>query len=318
MSTQQQSPSQQQSSRDVAIKSMLNMISGGIAGAVSRTATSPVERLKVLQQVQVNGVKTYSGIVPGLTAIYRHEGWKGFFKGNGSNVARIAPYSALQFLFFDWYKLLIQRIHGNRDQFGNYNYELNGVERFTAGALSGTTSTLFCYPLDLVRSLLTVQTNQKKYTGITDCLRKVYRAEGFKGWFRGSVITLCGITPYIAINFYTFDSLKQRYLPKDPSDPNFKLINFALGGIAGGTAALLTYPTDVIRRRIQLLGSGNDMVEGMVGKPTIGACVKEVFKKEGIPGLYKGLNACLLKVVPSMAISFSIHEQLRHKLDFKL
>jgi solute carrier family 25 phosphate transporter 23/24/25/41 len=294
------------------------MVSGGIAGAVSRTATSPVERLKVLQQVQVSGVKTYSGIVGGLNAIYRTEGWKGYFKGNGSNVARIAPYSALQFLFFDWSKILVQRVHGDKDERGKYSYQLNSVERFCSGAFAGTASTLFCYPLDLVRSLLTVQTNQGKYNGIIDCLRKVHQAEGVRGLFRGSIITMAGITPYIAINFYTFDSLKQQYLPKDKNDPSFIWINLLLGAIAGGTAALLTYPSDVVRRRIQLLGSGSDMVQGMVGKPTIAACVRAIVQKEGVPGLYKGLNACLLKVMPSMAISFTIHEQLRHRLNFKV
>lgn len=299
-----------------SFKTTMNMVSGGIAGAVSRTATSPIERLKVLQQVQVNGVKTYSGIVPGLRAIYQKEGWKGYFKGNGSNVARIAPYSALQFMFFDLFKQAIQYAHGDRDDAGKLCYQLSGPERFAAGAFSGTASTLFCYPLDLVRSLLTVQTTQQKYDGITDCLSKVYQAEGVRGLFRGSIVTMAGITPYIAINFYTFDTLKRMYLPQDVNDPNFKWINFALGGAAGGVAATLTYPSDVIRRRIQLMGSGNDMVSGMVGKPTIAGCVKAVVKAEGVPGLYKGMVACLLKVIPSMAISFSIHEQLRHKLNF--
>eukprot|EP00461_Guttulinopsis_vulgaris_P001103 UN01103 len=195
-------------------KTTMNMLSGGIAGAVSRTATSPVERLKVLQQVQVDGVKTYSGIIPGLKAIYQKEGWKGYFKGNGSNVARIAPYSALQFMFFDLFKQFIAYLHGDRDENGELSYQLTGTERFVAGALSGTASTLFCYPLDLVRSLLTVQTTQQKYDGIVDCLRKVYGAEGVRGLFRGSIVTMAGITPYIAINFWTFDTLKRNIYPK--------------------------------------------------------------------------------------------------------
>lgn len=75
------SKSEPKSSSNDGLKTFLNMCSGGIAGAVSRTATSPIERLKVLQQVQVNGVTTYSGIIPGLRAIHAQEGWKGYFKG---------------------------------------------------------------------------------------------------------------------------------------------------------------------------------------------------------------------------------------------
>lgn len=73
-------------------------------GAVSRTATSPLERLKVMQQVQSSSAQPYKGIIGGLKYMYKVEGVKSFFKGNGANVARIAPYSALQFMFFDLYK----------------------------------------------------------------------------------------------------------------------------------------------------------------------------------------------------------------------
>lgn len=47
---------------DKAWKSMMNMLSGGVAGAVSRTVTSPLERLKVMQQIQTHNSQNYNGM----------------------------------------------------------------------------------------------------------------------------------------------------------------------------------------------------------------------------------------------------------------
>lgn len=93
--------------------------------------------------------------------------------------------------------------------------------------------------------------------------------------------TLSGITPYIAINFATFDLLKRNYLPP-PSDPSFVLINLTLGGISGGVAALATYPTDVVRRRIQLQGVGKSLVKDMPKYNGIVDCVTVIVKNEGL------------------------------------
>ncbi len=313
------------------------MTSGGLAGAVSRTATSPLERLKVMQQVQSKAAQPYTGIVSGLKYMYQSEGWQGFFKGNGTNVARIAPYSALQFWFFDVYKAAIIsaqesagiRVSSSSSSSSSFSSSsssssssatkpgLTPIWTLTAGALAGSTSTLFCYPLDIARSYLTVQTTEQQFKGIADVLQSIYRSEGIRGIFRGSVATLAGITPYIAINFATFDTLKRRYLPK-PSDPTFTVINLGLGGISGGVAAALTYPTDVIRRRIQLQGLGKSLVKDMPQYSGTMDCIKGMYHAEGIKGFYKGLNACLFKVIPSMAIAFTIHESLRQTLKFDL
>ena len=77
-----------------------------VAGCVSRTAVAPLERLKIIFQVQDvvssqphkhTSTPKYSGVYQSLQKILAEEGWKGFFKGNGTNCARVFPYTALQF-----------------------------------------------------------------------------------------------------------------------------------------------------------------------------------------------------------------------------
>ena len=77
------------------------LISGAIAGVVSRTLTAPLERLKVLRQT---ANKSFYGksIISSFKYMKQIEGWCGFFKGNGANVIRVIPFSAFEFFTYDF------------------------------------------------------------------------------------------------------------------------------------------------------------------------------------------------------------------------
>jgi solute carrier family 25 phosphate transporter 23/24/25/41 len=80
-------------------------MAGGVAGAVSRTIVSPLERLKILLQIQSVGREEYKlSIWQALKKMKREEGWRGFMRGNGTNCIRIIPYSAVQFGSYNFYK----------------------------------------------------------------------------------------------------------------------------------------------------------------------------------------------------------------------
>ena len=80
-------------------------MAGGVAGAVSRTIVSPLERLKILLQIQSVGRTEYRlSIWKALVKMWREEGWRGFMRGNGTNCIRIIPYSAVQFGSYNFYK----------------------------------------------------------------------------------------------------------------------------------------------------------------------------------------------------------------------
>ncbi|KAH0371786.1 hypothetical protein KCU89_g18446, partial [Aureobasidium melanogenum] len=82
-----------------------SFIAGGMAGAVSRTVVSPLERLKILFQIQSVGREEYKmSIGKALGKMWREEGFRGFMAGNGTNCIRIVPYSAVQFGSYNFYK----------------------------------------------------------------------------------------------------------------------------------------------------------------------------------------------------------------------
>ena len=80
-------------------------LAGGVAGAVSRTVVSPLERLKILFQIQSVGREEYKlSVGQGLKKMWKDEGWRGYMRGNGTNCIRIVPYSAVQFGSYNFYK----------------------------------------------------------------------------------------------------------------------------------------------------------------------------------------------------------------------
>mmetsp|Transcript_7873 Transcript_7873/g.15236 ORF Transcript_7873/g.15236 Transcript_7873/m.15236 type:complete len:306 (+) Transcript_7873:3056-3973(+) len=272
-----------------------HLVTGGVAGAVSRTLTSPLERIKILRQCQTAEYSSLS-MMQIFKAISAKEGWKGFFKGNGTNVIRVVPFSAIEFYSFEVYKGYILSKENPR----------NKLRVLMCGSLAGITASLLTYPLDITRTYLTVQTDIRN-SSFVKSIRLIHSNHGFAGFYRGILITLAGIAPYIGFKMTTFDILKGHYMP-DPSSPSFMLVNLYLGAVSATVAATLTYPTDLLRRRIQMIAFDQ---AHQLPYTNIWGCVGHIWKTEGYRGFFKGLAACYLKAIPSVAIAFACNEQLK-------
>lgn len=96
---------------------LASFTAGGIAGAVSRTVVSPLERLKILYQIQSVGREEYKmSVGKGLKKMWKDEGWRGFMRGNGTNCIRIVPYSAVQFGSYSLYKRVREVLRFSRER----------------------------------------------------------------------------------------------------------------------------------------------------------------------------------------------------------
>ena len=81
-----------------------------------------------------------------------------------------------------------------------------------------------------------------------------------------------------------------------------------IGGLSGCFAVSITYPTDFIRRRQQILG--NLHYSKTFTQRTFIGIAREIIRVQGIKGLYKGLIPCYMKIFPSMAITFLTYNKL--------
>ncbi|KAK8150093.1 hypothetical protein G3M48_004146 [Beauveria asiatica] len=287
---------------------------GGVAGAVSRTVVSPLERLKILMQVQSVGRDAYKmSVSQALAKMWREEGWRGFMRGNGTNCIRIVPYSAVQFSSYNFYKRHIFE--------ATPGAELTAITRLVCGGSAGITSVFLTYPLDIVRTRLSIQSasfaelgnRPQQLPGMWSTMATMYRSEGgVPALYRGIVPTVAGVAPYVGLNFMVYESVRNYLTPEGDKNPSAARKLLA-GAISGAVAQTCTYPllicsiSDVLRRRFQI-----NTMSGMGYKyKSLTDAVRVIVAQEGFKGLYKGIAPNLLKVAPSMASSWLSFELTR-------
>ncbi|KAH7550167.1 hypothetical protein ACOSP7_024646 [Xanthoceras sorbifolium] len=308
-----------------------SLVAGGIAGGVSRTAVAPLERLKILLQVQNPHSIKYNGTIQGLKYIWRTEGFRGLFKGNGTNCARIVPNSAVKFFSYEEASKGILWLY--RRQSGNEDAQLTPVLRLGAGASAGIIAMSATYPMDMVRGRLTVQTEKspRQYRGIFHALSTVLREEGPRALYRGWLPSVIGVVPYVGLNFAVYESLKD-WLIKSKA---FGLVEnnelsvttrLACGAAAGTVGQTIAYPLDVIRRRMQMVGwkdaasvvTGDGKSKAPLEYTGMVDAFRKTVRHEGFGALYKGLVPNSVKVVPSIAIAFVTYEMVKDVLGVEM
>ncbi|WOK93947.1 calcium-binding mitochondrial carrier protein SCaMC-1 [Canna indica] len=277
------------------------LIAGGVAGAASRTATAPLDRLKVVLQVQT----TEAYVMPAIKKIWRDSGFLGFFRGNGLNVMKVAPESAIRFYTFELLKDYIVKAKGEEKS------NIGASERLIAGGLAGAVAQTAIYPLDLVKTRLqTYACEGGRAPNLASLTRDIWVHEGPRAFYRGVVPSILGIIPYAGIDLTAYETLKdmsRTYILKN-SEPG-PLVQLGCGTISGALGATCVYPLQVIRTRMQAQPTNSSTAyNGM----------SDVFwktlRKEGFRGFYKGLFPNLLKVVPSASITYLVYESMKKSL----
>ncbi|XP_057983140.1 calcium-dependent mitochondrial ATP-magnesium/phosphate carrier protein 2-like isoform X2 [Malania oleifera] len=278
------------------------LIAGGVAGAASRTATAPLDRLKVVLQVQT----ARAHIMPAVKEIWKEGGLFGFFRGNGLNVLKVAPESAIRFYMFEMLKKFIANAKGEEKA------DIGASGRLLAGGMAGAVAQTAIYPMDLVKTRLQTYTCESgKIPKLSTLSKDIWVQEGPRAFYKGLVPSLLGIIPYAGIDLAAYETLKdlsKKYILID-SDPG-PLVQLGCGTVSGALGATCVYPLQVVRTRMQ------------AQRPNSGASYKgmsdvfqRTFQREGFRGFYKGLFPNLLKVVPSASITYMVYESMKKSLD---
>jgi solute carrier family 25 phosphate transporter 23/24/25/41 len=180
------------------------LIAGGVAGAISRTATAPLDRLKVLLQVQVEA-PTKGGVIGGLADMYKEGGVVGFFRGNGINILKVAPESAIKFYAFEIMKEFVV----GTDENGKMN-NIGAGGRLIAGGSAGAIAQTVIYPMDLVKTRLQTFVCEQgaKPPKLMSLSKDILLNEGPRAFYRGLVPSLLGMVPYAGIDLAAYETLK--------------------------------------------------------------------------------------------------------------
>ncbi|KAK2093642.1 hypothetical protein P7K49_027380 [Saguinus oedipus] len=259
-----------------AISFAKDFLAGGIAAAISKTAMAPIERVKLLLQVQhtskqIAADKQYKGIVDCIIRMRA---------GSLGNVIRYFPMQALNFAFKDKYKQIFLGGVDKHTQFWRYF-----AGNLASGGAAGATSLCFVYPLDFARTRLAADVGksgtEREFRGLGDCLVKITKSNGVRGLYQGFSVSVQGIIIYRAAYFGVYDMAKGM-LP-DPKNTHI-VMSWMIAQTVTAVAGVVSYPFDTSGRK-----GADIMYTGTVD------CWRKIFRDEGGKAFFKGAWSNVLR-----------------------
>lgn len=296
----------------------VQMACTGGAGGLAKTAVAPLERVKLL--MQVNGMRT--GALQGqpsaplklsqtLSKLWALEGGlRALYRGNGVNVLRQVPDIAFKFLLYDQLKMVFAPPEGS---------PLGIPEKLATGAAAGMARTLLFYPLDLCRMRMTADRTPadqpRPYGRIWSCLQTTYQQEGVRACYRGCLASVASVVPYMSISFAAYDELRS-VIPDDKLSRSqlwHPMAKMAAGGAAAVLAQTVTYPIDTLRRRMQVNGAmGYTAADGRPLYRGYLDCFSQMVVKEGFRSFFRGWQVSVLKIMPGAAVQFMTYDFFKY------
>uniref|UniRef100_A0A672H3L4 ADP/ATP translocase n=1 Tax=Salarias fasciatus TaxID=181472 RepID=A0A672H3L4_SALFA len=263
---------------ETAISFAKDFLAGGISAAISKTAVAPIERVKLLLQVQhaskqITADKQYKGIMDCIVRIPKEQGFLSFWRGNLANVIRYFPTQALNFAFKDKYKKVFLDGVDKRTQFWRYF-----AGNLASGGAAGATSLCFVYPLDFARTRLAADVGKagagREFNGLGDCLVKIFKSDGLRGLYQGFNVSVQGIIIYRAAYFGIYDTAKGMF--------GLLILTFLVTAVCFQTPRTPTYCPDV-KEVTDIMYSG-----------TID-CWRKIARDEGGKAFFKGAWSNVLR-----------------------
>lgn len=248
---------------------------GSRFGSVFGSATSAAGSSSRLSAPSVgSGSARITGVRSAARAILADGGLKGFWRGNGVNVLKVAPETAVRFWCYERTKRLLAEDPDN----------ISMTERFLSGAVAGAVSCAVIYPLEVAKTRFCLASSGH-YRSLAHCLASTLRSEGVGGLYRGLGASLLGIVPYSGVDLALFSLFKEAYHERWPSDEPRAGTLLLCGACSTTCAQIVSYPLQLVRTRLQ--------AQGMAGRPVvysgIADCALQTVRAEGLRGLYAGI-----------------------------
>lgn len=276
---------------------------GGVSGAIAKTCTAPIERVKLIIQTQDANPLIKSGEVPRYTGIgncfarvYSEQGFAAFWRGNLTNVIRYFPTQAFNFAFKDTIKAIFPKTNPKE------NFGMFFLVNLASGGLAGAGSLCIVYPLDYARTRLAsdVGSGQKSFNGLMDCLVKTAKGpSGIMGLYNGFGVSVAGIIPYRGVYFGLYDSLAGINPYQKDKTVIGLLSKFSVAQFTAIAAGYASYPFDTVRRRLQM--QSEKPKDQWLYKGTMD-CFFKIMKEEGTSAMFKGAGANALRTVGSALV----------------
>ncbi|GAA5830397.1 hypothetical protein JCM5353_002429 [Sporobolomyces roseus] len=295
-STSRSSP--RPSSRSGSTPFSTALISGGLAGTSVDTLFFPIDTLKVRLQAQ--------------QGFWAAGGFSGVYRGLGSAVVGSAPGAAA---FFTTYELLKGTVLPQLFP-ALSTKEWAPLLHMLSASGGEIAACMIRVPTEVVKQRS--QTNTTKgQNGSWIVAKDVWKKGGLKGFYRGFGSTVAREIPFTCLQFPLYERLKlllaqHRTTTKQVSDlPAYEAA--VCGSLAGGVAAALTTPLDVVKTRIMLgQNQGGSLIASMSVQSKPGgilSTMRAIYTIEGPKSLFKGIVPRVIWISLGGAVFLGVYEQ---------
>jgi len=233
---------------------------------------------------------------------------RAFYRGLMPNMIGNSVSWALYFMFYGSLKDTLRSTRAHNLSTGSR--ELSSGDYFLASGLAGIATAILTNPIWVIktRMLSTARNTPGAYRGITHGTLSLFREEGLRGFYRGLVPSLFGVS-HGAIQFMAYESLKNSFgSAREGGKTGLTNLDFlALSALSKIFAGSLTYPYQVLRSRLQTY-------DAQAKYSGVRDVVAQVWKREGLGGFYKGVVPNIVRVLPSTCVTFLVYENVKFYL----
>ncbi|XP_057524748.1 uncharacterized protein LOC130804349 [Amaranthus tricolor] len=270
------------------------MVAGSIAGCAEHMAMFPVDTIKTrMQALGSCPIKTV-GVRTALDSLLKSDGAAGLYRGIAAMGLGAGPAHAVYFSVYEFCK---KKLEG-----GNPN---NHVAHALSGVCATVMSDAVLTPMDMVKQRLQLSGGVGgAYNGVWDCVKRVFKDEGFRAFYASYRTTVIMNAPFTAVHFASYEAAKKALLSPDDDDDKL-IVHATAGAAAGALAALVTTPLDVVKTQLQCQGvCGCDRFTS----GSISDVIKTIVAKDGYRGLMRGWTPRMMFHAPAAAICWSTYE----------
>ncbi|ANB14840.1 Ca(2+)-binding ATP:ADP antiporter SAL1 [Sugiyamaella lignohabitans] len=257
-----------------------------------------------------------SPLIAALKHLWAQGGIRAFFVGNGLNVVKVFPESAMKFGTFEAAKRLFAQIEGVSDP-----SELSRLSTFVSGGLGGMAAQLTVYPIDTLKFRVQCSAQFSPLRGnqlLLQTVRNTLSEGGIGIFYRGLHVGVLGIFPFAALDLGIFSAMKKAYINNqatklnvDPSEVKpANIIVLTMGALSGSLGASAVYPVNLLRTRLQAQGTAAHPYHYKGFRDVL----RKTVERDGYRGLFRGLGPNLAKVAPAVSISYLVYEKAKQTM----
>lgn len=298
-----------------------SLIAGVGSGSLASVVCAPLDLVRTRMQVAggleatKNAQSQHANIIKSIHEIYLLDGIRGCFRGLGATLATVPTFWGIYFPLYERFK---SGILDWSNQYGDGSHNHHAMVHLTSAMSAGAVADVICNPMFVVRTRMQTEAlhyfqmppSERRPHGLITTVSGMYREGGIPIFWRGLTASLLGLG-HVGIQFPVYERLKAEARKRSANGEETPVDLIVASGLSKMTAAVITYPHEVIRSRMM-------DARGPVAGQNAYRTAQHIVRNEGYAGLYAGIRVSLFRVIPNCCVTFVSYELIARMVRAKM